>query len=342
MRLRTLAATTAGCSPANRKSVARKFLHFNLAVSGVIWVPIPPPPAPPPDPPAPPAALFVEVRVGRVTGGADGADDTIGPTGLCGNEMLLVEMLGDIVGRSDIDVGCMECESMPAWATDETPVDWVDGMVLVMVVPTLKIWYCPLSVFTNRWPAWPVGMPCPGLKFCKVCSGTVIWAPGWPGLRPGWLITILWPAPGGICVVLGLGPMPGPWTRIPPAPDWLISMVLLTMVCWRPTPCIVMMLPPPPGWPGLKKINFNISFKIFYHQMTFSTGTIFNSSLNESTIKLFSTIGSIFWKLHFYVIVFKLMLTLLFQPSKHELCQKFRGRGWWVKEHIGEGWKNET
>jgi hypothetical protein len=80
-------------------------LHFNLAVSGVIWVPIPPPPAPPP---TPPAAFDVGVKVGRVTGGADGADDTIGPTGLCGNEMLLVEMLVDIVGRSDIDVGCME------------------------------------------------------------------------------------------------------------------------------------------------------------------------------------------------------------------------------------------
>ena len=78
--------------------MAKKFLHFNFAVSGVICVPIPPPPAPPPTPPGP-------VDTGGLVGGVEGAEETTGPIGRCCSEMLFVEMLGDIVGRSDIEVG---------------------------------------------------------------------------------------------------------------------------------------------------------------------------------------------------------------------------------------------
>ena len=46
MSVLTLRATLSGCSLARRSSVARKFLHLILAVSGVICWPMPPAPAP--------------------------------------------------------------------------------------------------------------------------------------------------------------------------------------------------------------------------------------------------------------------------------------------------------
>ena len=70
MRLRTLVATCGGCSPASFSNVARKFLHLCLAVSGVIWVfmppAAPPPLAAPPAAPAPPglAATAPELDAG--------------------------------------------------------------------------------------------------------------------------------------------------------------------------------------------------------------------------------------------------------------------------------------
>ena len=64
---------------------------------------MPPPPPPPPPKPPPPAPAE---SVGLVIGGVEGVDETIGPIGRWGREMLFVEMLGDIVGRSDdIEVG---------------------------------------------------------------------------------------------------------------------------------------------------------------------------------------------------------------------------------------------
>jgi hypothetical protein len=36
---------------------------------------------------------------------------------------------------------------------------------------------------------WPVVMHWPA---CRVERGAVIWEPGWPGRRPGWLITTFW------------------------------------------------------------------------------------------------------------------------------------------------------
>ena len=58
---RTFKVTFGGCSEANFRRVAKKFLHLCLAVSGVIWVPpIPPePPPPPPLPELPPEALLL-------------------------------------------------------------------------------------------------------------------------------------------------------------------------------------------------------------------------------------------------------------------------------------------
>jgi hypothetical protein len=137
-------------------------------------------PMPPPAPPAAaatalPCVATVLATVGRVTAGIDCDDDTMGPTGRCGREipvlLFVVEMLGDIVGRSDIDVGC---DMTPEGGVADGTPDGVDEARLGNVVPTRKIWYCPVSVLKCKCPDYPAGMPLTGLKFCKVCSGTVI------------------------------------------------------------------------------------------------------------------------------------------------------------------------
>ena len=53
--------------------------------------------------------------------------------GRCGNVMLFVEMLGDMVGRRDIEVGGSGCVGRPAWATDDTPVGCCTEDVLRLV-----------------------------------------------------------------------------------------------------------------------------------------------------------------------------------------------------------------
>ena len=55
-------------------------------------------------------------------------------------------------------------------------------------LPIFKILYCLFLVFTRIYPGWFVGMPCPGLRHCNICSVTYM------GPMPGWLMTMFLPA----------------------------------------------------------------------------------------------------------------------------------------------------
>ena len=142
MRFLTFVATCAGCSPANRNKVAKKFLHLCLAVSGVIWVPpIPGPPGvEPPDAavllPLSELEVVVVLEGGAATEGAAVAADTAEAAETADAEVVAALTTAAVVAMADLTI----------WGLFEAaPPETVELGVPVVALGdcTLRIWYWP-------------------------------------------------------------------------------------------------------------------------------------------------------------------------------------------------------